>query len=119
MTARKQALDDALVEMVVKDLQLFSVVEDEGFRAFVGKLDPAYTLPTRALKIMVCDKYHTAKEKVKAELRDAAVCVSLTCGPPITWIHTWAVACHFTKEDKLCSRLLGVAKFTGIHSRAC
>jgi len=119
LTARKQALDDALVEMVVKDLQPFSVVEDEGFRAFVGKLDPAYTLPTRrALKIMVCDKYHTTKEKVKAELRDAAVCVSLTSD---MWTSNnmdsyLGVTCHFTKEDQICSRLLGVAKFTGTHT---
>ncbi|KAK9535968.1 hypothetical protein VZT92_005795 [Zoarces viviparus] len=37
---RKQELDEALVSMIVKDTQPFSIVDDVGFRAFVSKLDP-------------------------------------------------------------------------------
>ncbi|XP_055065986.2 uncharacterized protein [Misgurnus anguillicaudatus] len=52
--SRQKDVDDALVDMIIKDSQPFSVVEDEGFRAFVKKLDPAYVLPTRhGLKTMV------------------------------------------------------------------
>ncbi|XP_057181357.1 uncharacterized protein LOC130548534 [Triplophysa rosa] len=55
---RKQELDEALVTMIVKDTQPFSVVEDVGFRDYVHKLDPTYVLPTRqAVKAMVEAKY--------------------------------------------------------------
>ncbi|KAJ8415632.1 hypothetical protein AAFF_G00426120 [Aldrovandia affinis] len=64
-TARKKELDNALVDMVVKDCQPFSVVQDEGFKAFVGKLDPTYILPSgNALKLMVEEKYKSTKKKV-------------------------------------------------------
>ncbi|XP_036069592.1 zinc finger BED domain-containing protein [Oryzias melastigma] len=60
--ARKQLLDEALVDMVIKDSQPFSVVEDEGFRDFVDLLDPTYILPTkRALKSMVGEKSTNVK----------------------------------------------------------
>uniref|UniRef100_A0A671XLS4 HAT C-terminal dimerisation domain-containing protein n=1 Tax=Sparus aurata TaxID=8175 RepID=A0A671XLS4_SPAAU len=36
-----------LAEMVVKDLQPLSVVEDDGFRNFVRTLDPRYKIPNR------------------------------------------------------------------------
>ncbi|XP_069025354.1 E3 SUMO-protein ligase ZBED1-like [Embiotoca jacksoni] len=73
---RKQELDEALVSMIVKDTQPFSIVDDVGFRAFVSKLDPNYVLPTRqALKAMVEAKYESAKEKAKVE---KVAAVSLT-----------------------------------------
>ncbi|KAM8904580.1 uncharacterized protein AB9W97_008178 [Spinachia spinachia] len=75
---RKQELDEALVSMIVKDTQTFSIVEDVGFRALVSKLDPIYVLPTRqALKAMVEAKYESAKEKAKAKVAKVAA-VSLT-----------------------------------------
>ncbi|KAI4823747.1 hypothetical protein KUCAC02_012317 [Chaenocephalus aceratus] len=44
---RKQDLDEALANLIVKDTQPFSVVEDVGFRACVALLDPNYVTPTR------------------------------------------------------------------------
>ena len=44
---RKKELDNALVSMIVKDTQPFSIVDDQGFRDFVAILDPNYVLPTR------------------------------------------------------------------------
>ncbi|KAK0142602.1 hypothetical protein N1851_019465 [Merluccius polli] len=44
---RKKMVDEALVNMVIKDSQPFSVVEDVGFRELVHALDPSYVLPTR------------------------------------------------------------------------
>lgn len=34
-------------EMIVRDLQTLSVVEDGGFRNFVRTLDPQYKIPSR------------------------------------------------------------------------
>lgn len=53
LSTRKQELDEALVTMIVKDTQPFSVVEDVGFR---DKLDPTYVLPTRQVCIGACIK---------------------------------------------------------------
>lgn len=102
-----------MVDMVVKDCQLFSLVEDEGFRAFVGKLDPTYILPTtNSLNHMVEDKYKALKEKIKEDLKKVA-CVSLTSD---MWTSEnmdtfMGVTCHFLQKGKLQSRLLGVSKF--------
>ncbi|CAM4480223.1 unnamed protein product [Leuciscus chuanchicus] len=74
----QRELDEALINMVVKDLQPFTIVDDEGFREFVNKLDPSYVLPSRkVLKIMVSEKYNKAKEKTMEDLQKAEF-VSLT-----------------------------------------
>ncbi|KAJ4949705.1 hypothetical protein JOQ06_021214 [Pogonophryne albipinna] len=41
---RKRELDGALVNMVVKDSQPFSIVDDCGFKELVALLDPRYTI---------------------------------------------------------------------------
>jgi len=35
------------MQMIAKDIQPFSIVDDEGFRNFLKVLDPRYTLPSR------------------------------------------------------------------------
>ncbi|XP_024117292.1 zinc finger BED domain-containing protein 1 [Oryzias melastigma] len=116
---RKQELDEALVSMIVKDTQPFTIVEDIGFRGFVSKLDPNYVLPTRqALKAMVEVKYEAEKEKTKAKIQKAAA-VSLTSD---MWTSMnldayLAITCHFVGEkSKLCSVLLGVQEFPQSHT---
>lgn len=42
--SRKQRLGEALVDVIVKDGQIFSVVEDEVFRNFVNIQDSTYIL---------------------------------------------------------------------------
>ncbi|KAK0134083.1 putative AC transposase [Merluccius polli] len=75
---RKQELDEAL-NMIVEDLQPFSIVDDKGFKNFVALLDPTYPLPSRqALKNMVVQKYEEEKTKAKAVMQSVEA-VSLTC----------------------------------------
>ncbi len=70
LKGRQKELDEALVDMVVKDFQPFAIVEDMGFRAFVNKLDPSYVLPSRkALKTMVTERYNSTKEKTMRDLK--------------------------------------------------
>lgn len=65
--ARKQELDEALLDFIVKNSQPFIVVSDPGFHALVAKLDPTYILPSRqAIEAMV--EYVVEKEKAKAAL---------------------------------------------------
>ncbi|XP_076134518.1 E3 SUMO-protein ligase ZBED1-like [Alosa pseudoharengus] len=116
---RKKELDDALLNMIVKDLQPFSIVEDEGFRALVKKLDPTYTLPSRkTLKAMMSEKYAVEKEKAVAKLHNIpAVCLTADMWTSLTMDSYLGVTCHYTDANtNLGSVLLGVAKFPKAHT---
>ncbi|XP_038131113.1 uncharacterized protein LOC119776642 isoform X1 [Cyprinodon tularosa] len=68
---RKRVLDEALVNMLVKDSQPFSIVDDCGFKEFVALLDPTYTLPSKqALKQMVIQRYGGQKNTIKGHAED-------------------------------------------------
>lgn len=49
---KKKMVDDALVDMVIKDSQPFSIVEDVGFKELIHVLDPSYVLPSRQVTMM-------------------------------------------------------------------
>ncbi|KAK1878227.1 Zinc finger BED domain containing protein 1 [Dissostichus eleginoides] len=116
---RKQDLDEALVNLIVKDTQPFSVVEDVGFRAFVALLDPNYVIPTRqAIKAMVDAKYVLERNKAIAEMQKVAA-VSLTSDmwTSINMDAYLAVTCHFVDDNtRLNSVLLGVQQFPQTHT---
>nr|XP_033962438.1 zinc finger BED domain-containing protein 4-like [Pseudochaenichthys georgianus] len=116
---RKQDLDEALVNLIVKDTQPFSVVEDVGFRAFVALLDPNYVIPTRqAVKAMVDAKYVLERNKAIADMQKVAA-VSLTSDmwTSINLDAYLAVTCHFVDDNtRLNSVLLGVQQFPHTHT---
>uniref|UniRef100_A0A8C8DWR4 HAT C-terminal dimerisation domain-containing protein n=1 Tax=Oryzias sinensis TaxID=183150 RepID=A0A8C8DWR4_9TELE len=115
----KHDLDQALVNLVVKDSQPCSIVEDRGFRDFVKKLDPSYALPSKqALKKMVDDRYQEEKADAQAQLREAEA-VSLTVDLWMSADTRLAVACHYVLENsKLATVLLGVLPFPQNHGPA-
>ncbi|MEQ2211102.1 hypothetical protein XENOCAPTIV_026524, partial [Xenoophorus captivus] len=45
--SRKQAIDEAVVNMIITDCQPLSLVEDEGVRELLQLLEPLYVLPSR------------------------------------------------------------------------
>ncbi|KAK1882424.1 Glutamate receptor 4 [Dissostichus eleginoides] len=107
---RKQDLDEALVNLIVKDTQPFSVVEDVGFRAFVALLDPNYVIPTRqAIKAMVDAKYVLERNKAIAEMQKVAA-VSLTSD---MWT---SINMDAYDNTRLNSVLLGVQQFPQTHT---
>uniref|UniRef100_A0A3P9JS10 Zinc finger protein 37 n=1 Tax=Oryzias latipes TaxID=8090 RepID=A0A3P9JS10_ORYLA len=116
---KKHDLDQALVNLVVKDSQPCSIVEDRGFRDFVKKLDPSYALPSKqALKKMVDDRYQEEKADAQAQLREAEA-VSLTVDLWTSADTRLAVACHYVLENsKLATVLLGVLPFPQNHGPA-
>ncbi|XP_064841734.1 zinc finger BED domain-containing protein 4-like [Oncorhynchus masou masou] len=68
-TTRQEDLDDAQVNMLVKDTQPFSVVEKEGFTAFVQKLCPSSNLPNKqALKKMVGSRCEFINDNVVSQM---------------------------------------------------
>lgn len=50
---RKIMVDEALVNMIIKDSQPFSIVEDVGFKELIHALDPSYVLPTRQVCMVI------------------------------------------------------------------
>lgn len=108
-----------MANMVVKDLQPSTIVEDKGFRAFVNKLDPTYILPSRkVLKEMVKDKYNTTKEKAKAELQRADfVSLMADMWSSVNMDGYLGVTCHYiTPESKMATVVLGVTRFYQSHT---
>jgi len=80
MGATKQKiLDEALLEMIATDFHPLSIVDDRGFRRFVGKLQPLYKLPTRQALYdnLLTAQYARAVNERRAEVQQTtAVCVS-------------------------------------------
>ena len=116
---RKRELDGALVNMVVKDLQPFSIVDDCGFKELVALLDPKYTLPSRrALKEMVVKRYEEEKTKAKAVMqRVEAVSLTADMWTSINMDAYLAVTCHYVDDSaKLATVLLGVLPFPETHT---
>lgn len=113
-------IDDSFLLLFIKDLQLFSVVEDFGFRKFVNDLNPNYQLPSRRT---ITDTYLTAAyeqrlEEVEIELAWAKA-VTLTTD---SWTSRntesfLGVTAHYLKNDyELNSVLLGCVSFKGSHT---
>ncbi|KAI7800885.1 putative zinc finger BED domain-containing protein 1-like, partial [Triplophysa rosa] len=114
-----QMIDEALVNMIIKDSQPFSPVEDEGFRGLIHALDRTYVLPSRqALKKMVDSKYEEAKIKAKAEMENVkAVSLTSDMWTSLNMDAYLAITCHYIDEnDKLNTVLLGVEKYPDNHT---
>ena len=67
--AKKEKINDCIVEMVTKDMLPYSIVEKEGFKKYSALLNACYEIPSRrTLSRNVMLKYDFAMEKVKALL---------------------------------------------------
>ncbi|XP_051811807.1 zinc finger BED domain-containing protein 4-like [Acanthochromis polyacanthus] len=116
----KQRGDERIVNMIIKDCQPLSIVEDEGYRELMEFIMPSYVLPTRkTLKIMIGQKYEEKKEKVKKELESAAA-VSLTADmwTSIDMEAYLAVTCHYIHSEThtMSTSVLGVEHFPQLHT---
>ncbi|XP_041852645.1 zinc finger BED domain-containing protein 4-like [Melanotaenia boesemani] len=68
----KQALDEAVINMIIKDCQPLTLVENEGFRELMQLVAPSYVLPSRkTVKNLVDQKYEEEKNKIKKDLQSA------------------------------------------------
>ncbi|KAJ8882718.1 hypothetical protein PR048_014531 [Dryococelus australis] len=74
--------NDLVLNMVIKELQSFSIVEDMGFKDLLEYLEPNYKIPSRFLLSynMLDAKFLLAKEKFKEELKSASHISLLTNG---------------------------------------
>ncbi|KAK7156879.1 hypothetical protein R3I94_006810 [Phoxinus phoxinus] len=112
--SKKEMVNEALVYMVIKDSQPFSIVDEDGFKEPLHVLDPTYVIPTRmGLKAMFEHKYKEAKEKAREQLQKVGA-ISLTSDmwTSLNMDAFLAVTCHFIDDnDKLCNIVPGVEHF--------
>ena len=117
---RQKAITDALIKMIVKDLQPVYIVEREGFRDFVNVLEPRYTIVSRKhLQQTLLPSCHVkVEEAIRSALMEIDTC-SLTLD---IWssrrMHAYlGITCHFvTKEWEVLSLLISCSQLHGHHT---
>lgn len=108
--AREKKLNNLILNMIVKDLQPFSIVEDDGFKSLINYLEPDYKIPTRnTLSTTFLDAQYTAvANKVKEELRSAShISITSDGWTSRTMTSYQAITAHYLKNWELKSALLG------------
>ncbi len=120
-SSRKKALDQAIANMVVKDLMPLRCVEGQGFRDVISMLDNRYVLPSR--KTLTCNLLPALFEKKKKEIYDKlslAQSVSLTTDlwTSFTTSSFLALTAHFwdLKKESLEVATLDCYRFKGSHT---
>lgn len=99
---RQTKINGLILNMVISDLQPFSIVEDGGFRELLKELEPSYVIPSRPTfsKSLMPAKYEEKVQKLK-ELINTAEHITLTTDG-WTSINTEgyvAVTAHFITND--------------------
>lgn len=75
--ARKNAINDLLVNWSVNDLCLLNAFAGEGFKCLLSFLEPSYTVPSRTYLVTQSKLWHEwGKEQVKQDLANVGVCAS-------------------------------------------
>lgn len=108
--AKEKNSNNLIFKMIVKDLQPFSVVKDEGFKALINYLEPGYKMPSRYIlsNTLLDAQYSEAQKKLKDELENAKY-VSITTDGWTSRATTsyQAVTAHYLLNWELKSALLG------------
>ena len=118
-STKRKSIDAAVFNMIVKDLQPVSVVEDEGFQLLVHTLDSRYELPSRrTIMQMLPEKYSEKCEAVKEELsRQAHVALTSDLWTSRATESYLTITCHFlTSSWELKSIVLDTFQFKHSHT---
>lgn len=108
--AREKQINNALIKMVVADLQPLSIVENEGFKLFSKALNPAFVVPSRYIltKTLLKNNYDAVFKNLKEELSFAEhICITTDAWTSIANESYVSITAHFiTKDWKLNSKFL-------------
>ena len=100
-SSKKKAIDNDILNMVVKDMQPLSIVENVGFRQLIQRLDPKYPIIARStLTQLLPMRYQVEKEKLKS-------CMAQVNSVSVTTDHWTSIAtdayttltAHFIDDD--------------------
>lgn len=113
-------LDMLLLNLITKDFQPFSVVEDSGFRDFIFALNPGYKLPTRKTltNVLLPAVFEEVYLKVSDLLRDEVMSITITtdCWTSRNTDGVMAVTGHFINSKfEVKSVLLECVGYEGGH----
>ncbi|CAH1977277.1 unnamed protein product [Acanthoscelides obtectus] len=80
--SRQKEINELVLNMIVKDMQLFSIVRDKGFLELLKRLEPSYNPPSRNTFVttLLEDKYARAKTTLKLILEQAEFITVTTDG---------------------------------------
>ncbi|CAH1113561.1 unnamed protein product [Psylliodes chrysocephalus] len=99
-TAEK--INDLVLNIILTDLQPFSIISDCGFQKLVNELEPSYVLPSRPTfsKSLIPAKYDEKCEKLKKLLETAEHIMLSTDGWTSMNMEGYkAVTAHFITKD--------------------
>ncbi|XP_036336097.1 zinc finger BED domain-containing protein 1-like [Rhagoletis pomonella] len=106
---RKNLIDNAVISMIVTDMQPTRVVDDVGFRNLLGVLEPRYKLPSRTTfqNVLLVEMFDNAVKSLKTMLNNINYCSITSDG----WtsknnINYLTVTCHFIVDGKLKTAVL-------------
>lgn len=117
---RTKNLHIKVLNMIIKDMQPFTIVEDEGFRELLEEFDPAYKLPSRKT---LCNRllpqtYDEVVQKVKNLLENSEYLTITTDTWTSTAVENYlAITVHYLNDEwKLISILLDCCHFPDQHT---
>ena len=100
-SSKKKLIDHDILNMIVKDMQPLSIVENIGFRQLLHRLDPKYPIIARStLTQLLPQRYEAEKQRLKASM-------SLVSSVSVTTDHWTSIAtdayttvtAHFIDDD--------------------
>lgn len=119
-SVHRQDLDRLVLQMIVEDMQPFSIVEDKGFKKFVKALDARYELPSRTklAETMLPRIYAEERTKLSNDLKETTS-ISLTTD---IWTSRktesyLTITAHYINSNwQLCSCILETKRLEGPHT---
>ena len=99
---RKHAIDNLIMNMIIRDTRPFSIVEDQGFLALINYLNPRYQMIARST---IRDKrlpalYNLKKEEIKKELLESqSVAITTDSWTSISTQSYTTITAHYIDKD--------------------
>ncbi|XP_070072653.1 zinc finger BED domain-containing protein 4-like [Drosophila takahashii] len=110
---QKKKLDKYVMLMIARDVQPFSMVDDDGFRDLIQNMDPKYRMPSRTYfrDIMLPKLYNELRKDLECELEGVPYVAITTDGWTSRANEAYiTVTCHFVnKKFELVSAALSTA----------
>lgn len=116
---RRKKIDRLVIEMICKDFQPISVVEDTGFKNLIQELEPRYSLPSRRTigRTLLPDLYSQIKTRLLSILRNIEnVAITTDIWTSANTQSYLTLTCHFILYDDLKSYVITTTKLSEQHT---
>ncbi|CAK1586462.1 unnamed protein product [Parnassius mnemosyne] len=110
--------DDALLDLIVLDMQPLQIVENEGFKKYSLRLNPDYELPSRKkLTQMLEDKYKICRSEVIGKLQSVEhIALTTDIWSSDSQKSFICVTAHFINNSKLHSMVVSTTELSQHHT---